>query len=131
MEVPKHILIIEDDTDMREALRDVFDREGYAVIAVENSELGLREVVKKKPDLILLDVMTHSLHASAFLERLRQLPPGKNDSKVIVLTNMDNEITRKKVTEYNVEDFMIKVSSSLESIVKRAKDILHEEHSIN
>ena len=118
------ILIIEDEVDLREALQTKFTGDGYEVTAVETSELGLQSIIENKPDIILLDVMTHSLHASAFLQRLRQLPDGKNDCKVIVLTNLDNEITRKKVMEYGIEAFLVKASTSLEQISAKVKEIL-------
>jgi DNA-binding response OmpR family regulator len=122
----KRILIIEDEEDLREALHTKLAAEGYRVETAETSELGLKSIIENKPDLILLDVLTHSIHAAAFLQRLRDLPPGKNDSKVIVLTNLDNDITRKKVMEYNVEDYLVKAKISLEEIAKKVKKLLPE-----
>lgn len=118
------ILVIEDEVDLREALQTKFTDDGYEVTAVETSEQGLQAIIEHKPDIILLDVMTHSLHASAFLQRLRQLPDEKNDCKVIVLTNLDNEITRKKVMEYGIEAFLVKASTSLEQIAIKVKEVL-------
>lgn len=120
----KRILIIEDEMDLREALQTKLVHEGYRVDTAETAELGLKAVLCAKPDLIFLDVMTHSLHASAFLERLRSLPEGSNDSKVIVLTNLDNEVTRQKVMVFGIEDYLVKAKVSLEEIAQRAKEIL-------
>ena len=120
----KKILVIEDDQDMREAMMSTFEFAGYDVRGVETSEQGLQEVIEDKPDLIFLDVMTHSLHASAFMQRLRDLPDDKNDSKVIVITNLDNETTRKKVQQYNVDEFLVKVHTSLELLVQKAEKLI-------
>ncbi len=120
----KKILIIEDDHDLSDALKTKFESEAYEVEVAANSELGLRAVEKSKPDLIFLDIMTHSLHAATFMERMRQLPDTKNDSKVIVLTNVDNEIIRKKLEEYTIEAYMIKAATSLETLSNKAKEVL-------
>lgn len=122
----KKILIIEDDRDLSDALKTKFVSEGYEVEIAANSELGLKAVTVSKPDLIFLDIMTHSLHAATFMELLRELPDGKNDSKVIVLTNVDNEIIRKKLEAFNIEAYMIKASTSLEKLATKTKEVLFE-----
>ena len=120
----KKILIIEDDHDLSDALRTKFSSEGYEVEVTDNSELGLKSVIKTKPDLIFLDIMTHSLHAATFLQRMRELPEGKNDSKVIVLTNVDNEIIRQKLEAFHIEAYMIKASTTLEELSVKTKEAL-------
>lgn len=120
----KKILIIEDDYDLSEALKTKFVSEGYEVRISENSELGLISIVEDKPDLVFLDIMTHSLHAATFLQRLRELPDSQNDSKVIVLTNVDNEIIRQKLEEYKIEAYLIKASTTLETLATKAKEAL-------
>lgn len=120
----KRILIIEDEPDIKDALQATLLDEGYQVETAETSELGLQAVLEVTPDLILLDVMTHSMHAAAFLERLRTLPDGQNNSKVIVLTNLDNDITRKKVQTYQIEDYLVKSEVSLDQITRRVREVL-------
>lgn len=114
----KNILIIEDETDLREALQARFTSDGYQASTARTTEEGLAMVVKQKPDLILLDIITRTLHGAVFLERLRQLPPDKNDSKVIVLTNLDNEITREKVKPFGIEHFLVKADVTLDQIAE-------------
>ncbi len=122
----KQLLIIEDDATLRDALKTAFEARGYNVEIAESSELGLVKAVASKPDLIILDVMTYSLHGSTFLQRLRQLPDGQNDSKVIVFTNLDNETTREKVSHYGIDAFLIKSETSLKQIVEKVKEIIGE-----
>lgn len=122
----KKILIIEDDKDLSDALKTKFVSEGYDVEIAANSELGLKSVIQAKPDLIFLDIMTHSLHAATFLQRLRELADTKNDSHVIVLTNVDNEIIRQKLEAFNIDGYMIKASTTLEELSKKTKDVLFE-----
>lgn len=120
----KNILIIEDERDLREAIQTRLIADGYLVRTSETSEEGLKLVSEHKPDLILLDIMTHSMHGSVFLQRLRQLPEGQNDSKVIVLTNLDNDISRDKVSPHNIVDYLVKAKISLDEVAKKVSDAL-------
>ena len=81
-------------------------------------------VIADKPDLILLDIMTGTMHRAVFLERLRQLPEGQNDSKVIVLTNLDNDISRKKFEKPQITDYLVKTVTSIDTIITRIKEVL-------
>lgn len=120
----KNILIIDDEQDLREAVQARLISEGYMVKTTENTEQGLRMVTENKPDLILLDMLTHSIHGALFLQRLRQLPEGQNDSKVVILTNLDNDITRDKVEPFGIEDYLVKAETSLDQIATKVATIL-------
>src|SRR5438093_8698839 len=51
------ILVIEDESTMRLALRDVLETEGYRVLTAADGEAGLEMSIGEKPDLIILDIM--------------------------------------------------------------------------
>lgn len=53
----KRILIIDDDTDMVEAMKIALESVGYTVNSAPNGTLGLQELLNVKPDLVILDVM--------------------------------------------------------------------------
>ena len=120
----KKILIIEDETDLREAVQDALTSAGYEVRTAETSEDGLKQVLESKPDLILLDIMTHSIHGAIFLQRLRDLPVGQNDSKVIVFTNLDNDISRDKFSNLQIEDYLVKAEMSLDNLVNKVSETI-------
>jgi len=118
------ILLIEDEKDLRETVEATFKEEGYDVISTEKSADGLEAVKVKKPDLILLDIMTGSLHGVEFLKQLRALPAELNDSKVIVFTNLDNDITKEQMSMYDVSDYIVKAHSGIDEIVEKTKKVL-------
>ena len=122
----KNIYIIEDDLDMREVMADAIVARGYSVHSFETSEEALQSVTSEKPDLILLDVMTHSLHASVFLERLRQLPDAKGDSPVIIISNVENQITRDKTAKFNIAAYLIKANTPLDTLLGHIKETIGE-----
>ena len=124
----KDILIIEDERDIREAIETRLLSEGYSVRVADTTEIGLMKVMEKKPDLILLDIITRSIHGALFMQRLRQLPPEINDCKVIVVTNLDNDVTREKIEPYGIEDYLVKAETSLDQVVEKVAKVLAEEN---
>ena len=55
--MPKKILIVEDEANIRELLRLYLEREGYTVLESENGGEGIKKWKSDKPDMLLLDVM--------------------------------------------------------------------------
>jgi CheY-like chemotaxis protein len=69
----KHIVVIEDDTDLRETLKDLLEMEGFSVVTASNGREGLRQIEQNgQPCLILLDLMMPVMNGWEFLEALRQ-----------------------------------------------------------
>lgn len=66
------ILIIEDNAEIRETLRDVFELEGYAVQLAENGQAGLSAATQADPPcLILLDLMMPVMDGWQFLQAIK------------------------------------------------------------
>ena len=51
------ILIVEDETDIRQNLAFSLGRDGFKVVEAEDGEIALKLAKEKKPDLILMDLM--------------------------------------------------------------------------
>lgn len=67
------ILLIEDERDAREALKEILEMEGFKVIAAENGQEGLKALqANQRPNLILLDLMMPVMNGWEFLEALQQ-----------------------------------------------------------
>lgn len=73
-------MIVEDDNDIRELLRDLLEGEGYEVDTACNGREGLEKLEKAKADLILLDLMMPVLDGCGFLDEY------KGEAPVIVVT---------------------------------------------
>ncbi len=69
------VLVIEDDADLRAALVDYLEAEGYAVSAAENGAAGLARLADGPlPGVVLLDSTMPVLDGAATLARLRSNP---------------------------------------------------------
>ena len=69
---PATILLVEDDTGTREALREILDDAGYSVLPAENGRRALEsiEATGETPALILLDLAMPVMDGVAFLSRI-------------------------------------------------------------
>jgi CheY-like chemotaxis protein len=83
-ERPPHILIVEDDPDVRALLYEVLAEDGYEVSAARDGADAIAQLRKRRPDAILLDLMMAGLDGWDFLSLYRQLP-GPH-APVIVVT---------------------------------------------
>jgi CheY-like chemotaxis protein len=66
------ILIVEDNAEIRDSLRDIFEGEGYVVLTAENGAVGLQLArCRTPPALVLLDLMMPVMDGWDFLRELR------------------------------------------------------------
>ena len=119
----KTIAIIEDDDILRSTLSDALADEGFAVITANDGEAGLRLVLNKHPDLILLDIVMPLMDGLTMLKKLRADQWG-GGVPVIVLTNLSDAVTIAEITEQTAYDYLVKSSWQLEAVVKKVKEKL-------
>ncbi len=65
------ILVIEDDTGIREALADFLRSEGFLVDLAGDGAEGLERLAARRPDVILVDLAMPRMNGARFLARLR------------------------------------------------------------
>ncbi len=85
---PCPVLIVEDDTALREMLRRMLAGEGWAVTEAANGREALACVAATRPELILLDLMLPEMDGFAFLAALRQDEAWRS-IPVVVITAKD------------------------------------------
>ncbi|MBT3721461.1 response regulator [archaeon] len=85
MKSKKKVLVVDDEPHMVKLIEAIFDAEGIEVICSYNGEDALNIINKKKPDLILLDIMMPIMSGFDVCEELRSNPKTK-DLKIIFLT---------------------------------------------
>lgn len=83
-----NIVIIEDDADLRETLKELLEIEGFSVLAAENGREGLKLIERNgKPCLILLDLMMPVMNGWEFLDAMqREQQAILAETKVALLT---------------------------------------------
>lgn len=81
------ILVVDDEFDLRRAVRVILESEGYEVSECDDGREALDTLQNTSPDLILLDVMMPFVNGLEVLKQLRQLPE-KRMIPVILMTGI-------------------------------------------
>jgi len=117
------ILIVEDEVQMRQGLKDNLEFEGYEVDVAEDGEQCLVQVEKNEYNLILLDVMLPKLSGFDVCKKLR----GKGfDRPIIMLTAKGEEIDKVLGLELGADDYITK-PFSLRELLARVKAVMRRE----
>lgn len=83
----KTILIVEDDEDIRESLRDAFEDQGYVVRCAANGLEGLEALQQlERPSVVVLDLMMPVMTGNELYDTM-QADPGLTDIPVIISTS--------------------------------------------
>jgi DNA-binding response OmpR family regulator len=114
------ILIIEDETPMRTALKDVIENEGYRAITATDGESGLKRALEEKPDLILLDVMMPRLDGYEVCAALRRMA---NPVPILMLTAKGQVEDRVSGLDAGADDYLVKPFST-EELLARVRALL-------
>jgi two-component system, cell cycle response regulator DivK len=80
------ILVVEDQEDNRQILRDLLGASGYEMLEAENGADALTAVAKQRPDLILMDIQLPIMDGYEATRRLKADPATK-DIPIIVVTS--------------------------------------------
>ena len=73
----KCILVVEDQADNRQILRDLLGNAGFDLIEAENGEEALAALAKQRPDLILMDIQLLIMDGYEATRRIRANPEMK------------------------------------------------------
>ncbi len=123
MENKKTILVVEDDTPLRNALCDKFGREGFAVLEAKNGEEALGVALDEHPDLIMLDIIMPVMDGMTMLKKLREDYWG-NNVPVIILTNLSSDHEAVEAFKNLAYDFIVKSNYKINDLVKIIKEKL-------
>jgi DNA-binding response OmpR family regulator len=114
------ILLVEDDTNLREIYSARFVAENYEVITAGDGEEALATAVRERPDLIVLDVMMPKISGFDVLDILRSTPETK-ETKVIMMTALSQETDKQRGESLGVNQYLIKSQVTLEDVVNAVK----------
>lgn len=102
-----HVLLIEDEPNIAEAIRFLLTRDGWDVSLLTTGEGAMARISAKRPDLVILDLM---LPGQSGLDILRQIRARQDLTSlpVLMLTAKGQERDRDAAMAAGVSDFMTK-----------------------
>ena len=121
------ILVIEDDSDIRNILKIYLEGESYEVLEAANGAEAM-EQLDKQPDLVILDLMLPDIDGLSICKKIRQ----KYLYPVIMVTAKDADQDKILGLSYGADDYITKPFNPLE-VVARVKAQLrrYKEYSEN
>lgn len=122
----KLIYIVEDEPDLRDALVYNFQND-FKVKGFSNGEVCLDKIKKKKPDLIILDIMLPGISGLDVCKKIKASEEFSNIA-IILLTAKGEEIDRIVGFEIGADDYVTK-PFSVRELILRAKVILKKQHN--
>jgi two-component system response regulator VicR len=125
----KKILVIEaveDDSSLRNLLRDKFTAEGFSVIEANDGEEGFRAALSQRPDLILLDIIMPKMDGITMMRKLRQENEWGKSVPIIILTNLsaDDEKINLAITKDEPAYYLVKSNWTISDLVEKVRERL-------
>jgi DNA-binding response OmpR family regulator len=121
--VTAHVVIVEDDDDMRQLLGRLLQGEGYEVTEAADSTQALSAIACREPDIVLLDVVLGDEDGRDLLAEVRRL----SDVPVVLVTGRGHEIDRIAGLRSGADDYVVKpfspgeLAARLEAVRRRSR----------
>lgn len=120
----KTVLLIEDDTFIREMYQLKLGKSGLNILTAADGEEGLKQA-SSKPDLILLDILLPRMHGLEVLKRLKA-SPETSSIPVILLSNLGQENIIKEAFSIGANGYFMKLRMTPEDLLKNVQEFLKD-----
>jgi len=119
----KRILLVEDDRFLVKIYSNKLSQSGFDVDIAITVDEAVRKFTHARPNMIFLDLILPGRDGFDFLEDLKKLQKGKKKTPVVILSNLGQDIDKKRTQDLGVIDYFIKANVSLHDIVNKAKEL--------
>ncbi len=106
-EAPAHVLIVDDNADLRRYVGAILKRSGYRISSARHGAEGLQRAREEPPDLILTDLMMPQMSGLEMIQAIRQQPEIKG-TPIVLLTAKADEETRIEGAEQGADAYLSK-----------------------
>jgi len=120
------VYIVEDDADIAELVQFNLELEGYNVYIESNGDKAYEKIIRKPPDILLLDLTLPGLSGIEICKYLRETPSLK-DLPIIMITARSQEFDKIYGLKIGADDYITKpfsvkeLSARINALLRRAK----------
>ena len=125
MNAADHVLVVDDDAEIRALLSEYLNRNGYRVSAVADGRAMWAALETKKPDIVVLDLMLPGDDGLTLCRDLR----ARSTLPVIMLTARGDETDRIVGLEMGADDYVAKPFNPRE-LLARIKSVLRRSRTL-
>ena len=120
--MPKKIMVVDDEEDILELVKAIFEAENAEVITAGSGEACLDKLKSVKPDLVILDMMMPGMSGREVCEKIRADTKTK-DLKVVFLTVAKfSEAGKDTLKQLNVLDYITKPFDN-DDLIRRVNNL--------
>ncbi|WP_271910072.1 response regulator [Vreelandella alkaliphila] len=116
---PATLMVVDDDSEIRELLADYLGRHGYHVLTADGADSLYQQLVDQAPDLLVVDVMMPGDDGFTICRELRKT----SDTPIIMLTASADDTDRILGLELGADDYIAKPFNPRE-LLARIKAVL-------
>ncbi len=121
MSIEKHILIVDDELEIRKIIQEILKDEGYSTSTASSAKEARVEAKNKKPDLVFLDIWMPEEDGISLLKDWTSQP--ETDFPVIMISGHATIETAIEATKLGAKDFIEK-PVSIEKLLASAQEFL-------
>lgn len=110
----KLIYVVDDEQNIRELVKSYLVKEGFEVSVYRDGESALQDFAKRKPDMLILDIMMPGMDGYSLCREIRK----SSDVPIIMVSARDDEIDRILGLELGSDDYISKPFSPRELVVR-------------
>ncbi|GIV63847.1 MAG: DNA-binding response regulator [Bellilinea sp.] len=125
----KTILIVDDQSSVRQLLQEYLSEQGYRVVTAADGQSALYAARHENPDLILLDIMMPRMDGYQFLRQFRQ----ERQTPVIVITAREEETDAVLGLDLGADDYVIKpfrmreLAARIRAVLRRGENLANRQ----
>ena len=123
MSKPKHILIVDDELEIRKIIQEILNDEGYSTSTASSAEEARIEANNKKPDLVFLDIWMPEEDGISLLKDWTS--QSETEFPVIMISGHATIETAIEATKLGARDFIEK-PVSIEKLLTSAEEVLSQ-----
>ncbi len=120
----KRILVVEDETEIRELYVELLQDAGYEVDSAMDGEAGLEKLKEGGWDLVLLDIVMPKMDGLTVLDLLSKAKVKKANGPIILLTVLPQESMVHKGLEKGAAGYLIKSEITPDQVLEEVKGFL-------
>ena len=127
MDTKTHILIVDDDPDLRNSLKDILKAKGFSVRTAATGKTALKRIQEKSPDVALVDLKLVDMPGLEVLKELKALSPFTEAIMITGYASRESAIEAVNLDAYNYVQKPYKIDQLLLTIRRAAEKKKTEE----
>ncbi|MGN0386081.1 MAG: response regulator transcription factor [Lachnospiraceae bacterium] len=122
-----HILLAEDDANLRNVVEKSLQNAGYTVVSVPDGSSAYDKFCSERFDLVITDIMMPFMDGNALTAKIREM---SSDTPILILTALETIEDKEKGFTVGADDYLVK-PFVLKELGLRVKALLRRYHAVS